>query len=83
VGVTRFGGWSLGESTHLINAVAVLGACRPPAAVHRFVLDENGSMTLPIWVDHVGSRQTLYAVGRLALTAAAPSLAELPKIPSR
>lgn len=79
--VSRFGGWALGESTHLINHVRILEAALPPVASRVFLNDPAGTLTLPVWVDHVGSRATRYAVGRLEQITRAPRLRELPQIP--
>jgi len=56
-GVERFGALSLGESTHLVNDIRALrqgetvrGSLLLPAA--------EGSLTLPVWPDHVGSSAT-------------------------
>lgn len=64
--VSRFGGLSLGESTHLVDSVSPLapmghitGGCR------LFLVAERGRVTLPVWVDHVGSAGTRHAVGDL------------------
>ena len=55
--VQRFGGLSLGESRDLINSVSlVTGGCGE--ALRWLVQDEKGLLTLPYWVDHVGSRET-------------------------
>lgn len=61
--IDRFGGLSLGESTHLVDEVRILPSEAPEAET--FVLDERGSLTLPVWVDHVGSAGTRYVVGSL------------------
>jgi CRISPR-associated protein Cas5t len=58
--INRFGGLSLGESRDLVNAVTLL-----PESDHREVMwwlvqDEDGSLTLPYWVDHVGSQGTCW-----------------------
>jgi CRISPR-associated protein Cas5t len=54
--IHRFGGLSLGESTHLVDEIKLLdadvGACRILTA------EEDGDLSLPIWVDHVGSATT-------------------------
>jgi CRISPR-associated protein Cas5t len=56
-GVRRFGGLSLGESTHLVNDVRQWREGDP--TVGRFlVADDHGDLSLPIWPDHVGSRGT-------------------------
>jgi CRISPR-associated protein Cas5t len=79
--VERWGGWSLGESTHLINDVRLLPDGRPLAECRAFLLSPEGDVTLPVWVDHVGSRGTRYAVGVLNPLHEAPSPAQLPRIP--
>jgi CRISPR-associated protein Cas5t len=51
--VSRFGGLSLGESTHLVDEITMLN--------HRIVkgrllmMQDEGDLSLPIWPDHVGS----------------------------
>lgn len=51
--VSRFGGLSLGESTHLVNDVSILGA---EAIRGRLLMAlDEGDLSLPIWPDHVGS----------------------------
>ena len=79
--VERSGGWSLGESTHLINDIRVLPDGHPPGVCHAFLLKPEGDVTLPVWVDHVGSRGTLYAVGQLRPLREAPVAQQLPLIP--
>lgn len=78
-GVERFGGLSLGESTHLINDAWLIDP-RPPGPCNAFLLDPAGTLTLPTWVDHVGSAGTLFAVGSLAWIEEAPGAARLPII---
>lgn len=78
--VHRFGGWSLGESTHLINDVALLPAARPPGPCVTFLCVAGGNTTLPVWVDHVGAAGTRYAVGVMRSISAAPAVRELPVI---
>jgi CRISPR-associated protein Cas5t len=72
--VTRFGGLSLGESTHLVDEVGPLEAylrsrhCRQREPMPRgraFLLADKGRLTLPVWVDHVGSAGTRYVTGDL------------------
>lgn len=54
--VSRFGGLSLGESTHLIDEVSRL---KPEGLQGRLlVATEDGDLSLPIWPDHVGSATT-------------------------
>jgi CRISPR-associated protein Cas5t len=66
--VNRFGGLSLGESTHLVDE---LRALRP--ADHgegRLLLgDAEGDLALPIWPDHVGAAGTRWGQYRLVPTA--------------
>lgn len=51
--VSRFGGLSLGESTHLVDEVAMLnnGSIRG----RLLIAEDEGDLSLPIWPDHVGS----------------------------
>lgn len=69
-GVSRFGGLSLGESTHLVDEVSPWNRVqvRHHARTGRAFLtreDKKGRLTLPVWVDHVGSAGTRYATGDL------------------
>lgn len=51
--VPRFGGLSLGESTHLVDEVSLFNQ-----QVRRgllLVAEDEGDLSLPIWPDHVGS----------------------------
>jgi CRISPR-associated protein Cas5t len=83
--INRFGGWSLGESTHLINDAWLLpDAAPPPERTCRvFLLDPNGSHTFPVWVDHVGMAGTVHEVGELKEVCRAPLPEEIPKISPR
>jgi CRISPR-associated protein Cas5t len=58
--INRFGGLSLGESRYLVNAVTLLPENHYEESLHWLVQDENSWLTLPCWVDHVGSKGTLY-----------------------
>jgi len=52
--INRFGGLSLGESTHLIDEVKLFKEL--PKGFCQILLNENeGELSLPIWADHVGS----------------------------
>jgi CRISPR-associated protein Cas5t len=55
----RFGGLSLGESTHLVDDLRQL---RDEDGRHGTVLfqSDEGDLSLPIWADHVGSRGTAW-----------------------
>jgi CRISPR-associated protein Cas5t len=61
--IDRFGGLSLGESTHLVDSVSLIAGEPPEAEV--FCTAPQGRLTLPVWVDHVGSAGTRHAVGDL------------------
>ena len=86
--VTRFGGLSLGESTHLVDEVTPVARMieREPDRLNRsaraFLLRERGRLTLPIWVDHVGSAKTRFATGDLVdwQPHQAPEVDSLPRI---
>lgn len=83
--IERFGGLSLGESTHMVDVVSPVESC-PEALAKQynfrlFKTSETGRLTLPVWVDHVGSAGTRYAVGDLELLEIGPpSLAGMPVI---
>jgi len=62
--VSRFGGLSLGESTHLVNEVRKWRQEDP--SVGQILMPNNqGNLSLPIWPDHVGSRGTKWGQFRL------------------
>ena len=67
--IDRFGGLALGESTHMVDTVSPLQQSRgrlPQETDFRlFQVHEHGRLTLPVWVDHVGSAGTRYATGNL------------------
>ncbi|MCG6157256.1 type I-MYXAN CRISPR-associated protein Cas5/Cmx5/DevS [Rubinisphaera margarita] len=67
--IQRFGGLSLGESTHLVDEVVEierwLARQKHPVSARRFELDPKGNLSLPVWVDHVGSQGTRYVRGSL------------------
>lgn len=79
--IDRFGGLSLGESTHLVDEVRRL---RPddPGPARMYLLADRGRLSLPVWVDHVGSAGTRYACGDLEEwnSAANPPLDRMPLI---
>ena len=56
--INRFGGLCLGESRDLVNAVTLLLENHYGESLQWLVRDEDGSFTLPYWVDHVGSKET-------------------------
>ncbi len=72
--VARFGGLSLGESTHLVDEVNPLDRYlqskrfqrrSPQPLGQAFLLADRGRLTLPVWVDHVGSAGTRHVTGDL------------------
>ena len=85
--VSRFGGLCLGESTHLVDSVSRLTEPLIGRLAERtcriFLLNDQGRMTLPVWVDHVGSAGTRHAVGDLVEhDLSSPPLEQIPIIPS-
>lgn len=56
--VSRFGGLCLGESRDLVNAVTLLPENYQGELLRWLVQDQDGLLTLPYWVDHVGSQGT-------------------------
>jgi CRISPR-associated protein Cas5/DevS len=82
--VHRFGGLSLGESTRLVDEASDFArvSTRHSGRIgHVFLLAPRGRLTLPVWVDHVGSRGTRYATGNLvSLKLVAPNPGQLPSI---
>jgi len=50
----RFGGLSLGESTHLLDELRLRRASDPTQG-QVLISDNQGNLALPIWPDHVGS----------------------------
>lgn len=51
--VARFGGLSLGESTHLVDEVSLFN--RQDRRGRLLVAEDDGDLSLPVWPDHVGS----------------------------
>ena len=81
--INRFGGLSLGESTHMVDEVCEASK-RDPEEIQSaevFLCEANGNLTMPVWVDHVGAAGTRYATGRLtALVNGLPSRDRVPQI---
>lgn len=78
--INRFGGLSLGESTHLVNDVSRFDDDEKRSG-KAFLLHDRGRLTLPVWVDHVGSAGTRYVTGNLVTAPlVAPPLEQMPKI---
>ncbi len=71
--IERFGGLSLGESRDLVDSVSLLadnegednGSYRVGQPCQWLKRDEVGPLTMPCWVDHVGSAKTRWASYRL------------------
>ncbi len=51
--ISRFGGLSLGESTHLVNDITILD--QKVVRGRQLMAEDEGDLSLPIWPDHVGS----------------------------
>lgn len=56
--IHRFGGLCLGKSRDLVNDVTLLPENYCAELMRWLIRDEYGLLTLPYWVDHVGSRGT-------------------------
>ena len=56
--INRFGGLCLGESRDLVNSVTLLSENSQSELLRWLIRDDNGLLTLPYWVDHVGSKGT-------------------------
>lgn len=62
--IERYGGLSLGESRDLVNDIIWFPEW-PQKTADWLVRDPEGDMPLPIWVDHVGSKGTVWQQFRL------------------
>jgi CRISPR-associated protein Cas5t len=62
--VQRFGGLSLGESTHLVDEVRRWRLGDPDRG-KVLIADPAGEFSLPVWPDHIGSRGTRWGQFRL------------------
>jgi len=63
--VNRFGGLSLGESRDLVNDIEYNP--QPNGQNGKWLMqDDHGQYPLPIWVDHVGSKGTVWQQFKLA-----------------
>jgi CRISPR-associated protein Cas5t len=89
--IDRFGGLSLGESTHLVNDVSLLTEDRKRRLAERardnaqpiqtYKLHDRGLLGLPVWVDHVGSANTAHVVGELVESELTPpGVSTVPRI---
>jgi CRISPR-associated protein Cas5t len=78
--IDRYGGLCLGESTHLVDRVDRFTAA-PDRKGRIFLQAERGRLTLPVWVDHVGSAGTNYVTGDLEeLPLTEPAVKRMPRI---
>jgi len=57
--IVRFGGLSLGESKDLVNNIAFNPDLKDIEG-NWLIPDESGKLPLPVWVDHVGSKGTVW-----------------------
>jgi len=58
--ITRYGGLSLGESRDLVNDIK-WSPDWPQEEAQWLISDPEGTLPLPIWVDHVGSKDTIWS----------------------
>lgn len=56
--VTRFGTLCLGESRDLVNQIDLLPENYQAQCLQWLIRDEYGYLSLPYWVDYVGSKNT-------------------------
>ncbi|MDY6784757.1 MAG: type I-MYXAN CRISPR-associated protein Cas5/Cmx5/DevS [Cyanobacteriota bacterium] len=56
--IARFGGLSLGESRDLVNELTLLSNPDIQTPLSWLIQDEDGLLTLPYWVDYIGSQGT-------------------------
>lgn len=63
--INRFGGLCLGESRDLVNSVQPLKKEDQQKNLQWLEQNEDGLLTLPYWVDHVGSSSTRWQRYRL------------------
>jgi len=72
IGTDRFGGLSLGESTHLVDELRSLRRGDPTSG-QLLIRDLQGDLALPVWPDHVGSAGTRWEQYRLITSSIGPS----------
>ncbi|MGL6338903.1 MAG: type I-MYXAN CRISPR-associated protein Cas5/Cmx5/DevS [Waterburya sp.] len=56
--INRFGALCLGESRDLVNSVDLITEMNFDLPLKYLIQDEYGELSLPYWVDHVGSKNT-------------------------
>jgi len=71
--ISRYGGLSLGESTHLVDEIRPWRDTDPEEG-RMLVPDVEGDLSLPVWVNHVGSRGTRWVQCRLGCPCRLPDL---------
>lgn len=69
--ILRYGGLSLGESTHLINEIQI---SEPQGQGQFLVVDNSGFLSMPVWTDHSANTTHLETFQLLELV-------KLPKTP--
>jgi CRISPR-associated protein Cas5t len=74
--IERFGGLSLGESRDLVNSIDLLPKYNQNCCLQWLEKDEDGLLTLPYWVDHVGSQGTRWQRYQLLETSNQWEIAE-------
>ena len=56
--VCRFGALCLGESRDLVNSVDLIVEVNPNLTLKYLIRDKSGDLSLPYWVDYIGSKDT-------------------------
>ncbi len=72
--IDRFGGLSLGESRDLVNSISLMAGSE--TAWQWLVQDQYGAISLPYWVDHVGSAGTRWQRYQLKAESSADQVPE-------
>jgi CRISPR-associated protein Cas5t len=81
--INRFGGLSMGESTHMVDEVCLVEDFKnlKSECLDVYLKDAIGNLTLPVWVDHVGRAKTRYVTGRIeSLTSMTVQTNRIPRI---
>jgi CRISPR-associated protein Cas5t len=63
--INRFGNICLGESRDLVNSIDLLAESDCRGGLQWLSQSEHGELTLPYWVDHIGSEHTRWLRYRL------------------
>ncbi|MDJ0572739.1 MAG: type I-MYXAN CRISPR-associated protein Cas5/Cmx5/DevS [Pleurocapsa sp. MO_192.B19] len=69
--ISRFGALCLGESRDLVNSVDLISNIDPNLKLNYLIQDEYGNLSLPYWIDYVGSKNThwlRYSLEKRSLT---------------